>query len=67
MCMTKRPVCHPRGARRLERERFNRDEIPSAAEAHMRRVLMGLALATVTAVSVHAQWLKVPTPGIPRD
>ena len=32
----------------------------------MRRVLMGLALATVTAVSVHAQWLKVPTPGIPR-
>ena len=32
----------------------------------MTRVLLVVALATITTVSVHAQWLKVPTPGIPR-
>ena len=32
----------------------------------MRRVLLALAVATITAVSLHGQWLKIPTPGIPR-
>jgi len=32
----------------------------------MTRVLLAVAVAAVASVSVHAQWLRVPTPGIPR-
>jgi len=32
----------------------------------MRRVLLVLAVAIISAVSLHSQWLRIPTPGIPR-
>ena len=32
----------------------------------MRRALLMALLAVVTTAGLHAQWLKVPTPGVPR-
>jgi hypothetical protein len=32
----------------------------------MTRVLLVLAVAMISAVSLHGQWLKIPTAGIPR-